>query len=397
MAGFKRASKAAAKLRLGLIGPAGSGKTYTALRIAAGLGGKIAVVDTERGSASLYAGERGIDFDVIELDTYEVERFIEAIKDAASGGYATIIIDSLSHAWAGKGGILEFVDKSAKRNSGGGNFGAWRDATPRHNALVDAILGAPLHVICTLRSKVEYVVENVGGRNQVRKVGLQPVQRDGLEYEFTVVGDVTQEHDLIVTKTRAAFLKDAVIREAGEDLGQQLAAWLADGDTPAPQAAPVQPTSAVSLEARPVGSCFDEIAQEIAESTDPAWLKQTIGSLLDGNPPTMSVIQRGKLSQMATRRLCDLTGSDLHGFPCKKRSQEPAAPPAQPATTDELPLPERIAESIRTAKSDRTLKKILARLDVLVAEDQIDGNQWSTLTDAANTRLASITGEVASA
>ena len=110
MSGFKRATKAAAKLRLGLIGPAGSGKTYTALRIAHGLGGRIAVVDTERGSASLYAGERGIDFDVIELDTYEVERFIDAIKDAAAGGYSTIIIDSLSHAWAGKGGILEFVD-----------------------------------------------------------------------------------------------------------------------------------------------------------------------------------------------------------------------------------------------------------------------------------------------
>lgn len=226
---FKRATRSQARLRLGLIGPAGSGKTYTALRIAAGLGGRIAVVDTERGSASLYMGERGVEFDVIELDSYEVENFIEAINAAAAGGYSTLIIDSLSHAWAGKGGILEFVDKAGKRQ-GGGNFGAWRDATPRHNALVDAILGAPLHVICTLRSKVEYVVENVNGRNQVRKVGLQPVQRDGLEYEFTVVGDVTQEHDLIITKTRAAFLKDQVIREAGEDLGRELAGWLSKGE-----------------------------------------------------------------------------------------------------------------------------------------------------------------------
>ncbi|NBW86018.1 MAG: ATP-binding protein [Planctomycetia bacterium] len=229
MAGFKQATKAAAKLRLGLIGPAGSGKTMTALRIASGLGGRIAVIDTERGSASLYAGERGLAFDVQELDTYEVERFIQAIRDAAEAGYSTVVIDSLSHAWAGKGGILEYVDNAGKRNQGGGNFGAWRDATPRHNALVDAILGAPMHVICTLRSKVEYVVENVGGRNQVRKVGLQPVQRDGLEYEFTVVGDVTQDHDLVVTKTRAAWLKDAVIREAGEDLGKKLAAWLSEG------------------------------------------------------------------------------------------------------------------------------------------------------------------------
>ena len=226
---FKRATRSQARLRLGLIGPAGSGKTMTALRIASGLGGKIAVVDTERGSASLYIGERDMEFDVIELDSYEVENFIEAINAAAAGGYSTLIIDSLSHAWAGKGGILEFVDKAGKRQ-GGGNFGAWRDATPRHNALVDAILGAPLHVICTLRSKVEYVVENVNGRNQVRKVGMQPVQRDGLEYEFTVVGDVTQDHDLIVTKTRAAFLKDQVIREAGEDLGKQLAGWLSTGE-----------------------------------------------------------------------------------------------------------------------------------------------------------------------
>ena len=228
---FKKASKAQAKLRLGLIGPAGSGKTMSALRIAAGLGGRVAVIDTERGSASLYAGERGMDFDVLELDTYEAENFIIAIKDAEAAGYDVLIIDSLSHAWAGKGGILEFVDKAAKR-SGGGSFSGWRDATPLHNQLVDAILGAKLHVICTLRSKVEHVVEQVNGRTQVRKVGLQPVQRDGLEYEFTIVGDVTQDHELIITKTRAAWLKDQIIREAGEELGRKLAAWLAEGSAP---------------------------------------------------------------------------------------------------------------------------------------------------------------------
>jgi len=228
--GFKKATKAAAKLRLGLIGPAGSGKTMTALRVAHGLGGRVAVIDTERGSASLYSGERGLGFDVLELETYEAEKFIQAIAQAEAEGYDVLIIDSLSHAWAGKGGILEFVDKAAKR-SGGGSFSGWRDATPLHNQLVDAILGAKLHVICTLRSKVEHVIEQVNGRTQVRKVGLQPVQRDGLEYEFTVVGDVTQDHELIVTKTRAAWLKDQIIREAGEDLGKQLAAWLSDSNT----------------------------------------------------------------------------------------------------------------------------------------------------------------------
>ena len=237
--GFKKATKSAAKLRLGLVGPAGSGKTMTALRVAHGLGGRIAVIDTERGSASLYSGERGLDFDVLELDSYEAEHFIGAIRQAEQAGYDVLIIDSLSHAWAGKGGILEFVDQAAKR-SGGGSFSGWRDATPRHNQLVDAILGAKLHVICTLRSKVEHVIEQVNGRTQVRKVGLQPVQRDGLEYEFTVVGDVTQDHELIITKTRAAWLKDKIIREAGEELGQQLAAWLSDG-LPSPVASAQTP------------------------------------------------------------------------------------------------------------------------------------------------------------
>lgn len=281
MTGFKRATKAAAKLRLGLVGPAGSGKTMTALRIAAGIGGRVAVIDTERGSASLYSGERGLEFDVMELESYEAERFLEAINAAVAGGYSVLVIDSLSHAWAGKGGILEFVDKAGKRNQGGGNFGAWRDATPRHNQLVDAILGAPLHVICTLRSKVEYVVENVGGRNQVRKVGLQPVQRDGLEYEFTVVGDVSQDHDLVITKTRAAFLKDAVIREAGEDLGRQLAAWLAGGaSAPGPAAAAPQPAPAAPAPAADRPPLFDQIRDYIAAATSVRTLGR-IGDRID--------------------------------------------------------------------------------------------------------------------
>lgn len=271
MSGFKKATKAQAKLRLGLIGPAGSGKTMTALRVAHGLGGRIAVIDTERGSASLYAGERGLAFDVLELETYEARHFIEAIADAEAAGYEVLIIDSLSHAWAGKGGILEFVDKAAKR-SGGGSFSGWRDATPLHNQLVDAILGAKMHIICTLRSKVEHVIEQVNGKTQVRKVGLQPVQRDGLEYEFTVVGDVNQDHELIVTKTRAAFLKDAIVREAGEDLGKQLRAWLGSGDAPAPAPVRVEPR-----QAEPAQPLYDQVMDYIATAAN----VKTLGKIGD--------------------------------------------------------------------------------------------------------------------
>ena len=295
MSGFKRATKATAKLRLGLVGPSGSGKTMTALRIAAGLGGRVAVVDTERGSASLYAGERGLAFDVIELDTYGVERFIEAIKAAVDGGYATLVIDSLSHAWAGKGGILEFVDTQGKRNQGGGNFSAWRDATPRHNSLVDAILGAPLHIICTLRSKVEYVVERIDGRNTVRKIGLQPVQRDGLEYEFTVVGDVTQDHDLVVTKTRAAFLKDAVIREAGEDLGRQLAEWLNSGEQR------IEPAVAVAVEAAISTPAGQPLRDQIADYIRSAANVRTLGKIANRLDELLST------DQISTNDWSDLT------------------------------------------------------------------------------------------
>jgi hypothetical protein len=264
---FTPATKSSALLRLGLVGPAGSGKTMTALRIGSGLGKRVALIDTERGSASLYAGERGLAFDVMELETYEASNFITAIREAEEAGYDVLIIDSLSHAWAGKGGILEFVDNAAKR-SGGGSFSGWRDATPRHNQLVDAILGAKLHVICTLRSKVEHVVETVNGRTTVRKVGLQPVQRDGLEYEFTVVGDVTQDHELIITKTRAAFLKDKIIHEAGEELGRQLLGWLR-GDAPAPApasvrvAVPHKPGAVAARARRAIDACDnpDEVAR----------------------------------------------------------------------------------------------------------------------------------------
>jgi hypothetical protein len=244
MSMFVEAVKSESKLRLGLVGPAGSGKTMTALRIAHGLskGERFAVIDTEHGSASLYA--RIIRFHRCNLQSFEVENYISAITEAGNAGYPVLVIDSLSHAWSGKGGILEFVDAAGKR-SAGGNFSAWRDATPRHNSLVEAILSCPCHVIVTMRSKTEYVIEKENGRTTVRKVGLQPVQRDGMEYEFTVCGDVTSDHDLCITKTRAPFLKDKVIREAGEELGKQLAQWLEDGEEVAPYREPVAPVASI--------------------------------------------------------------------------------------------------------------------------------------------------------
>ena len=278
MSGFKKATKAASKLRLGLIGPAGSGKTMTALRIARGLAGesgRVAVIDTERGSASLYAGERGLEFDVMELDSYEVDRFLEGLREAEKAGVDVLIIDSLSHAWAGKGGILEFVDATKKR--GGGGIDAWGKATPLHNQLRDGMLGSSMHIIATMRSKTEYVVEKDErtGKTSVKKIGMQPVQREGMEFEFDVVGDVNAEHELVVTKSRAIFLKDAIVREAGEELGKQLRDWLSSGAVP--EVAKVERRAAQPREVEPPQPLFDQVLDYIATASD----VRTLGKIAD--------------------------------------------------------------------------------------------------------------------
>lgn len=244
---FQPATREKLKLRLALVGPTGSGKSYTALRVAAAitkrLGGKIAAADTEHGSLSKYVGEvdndgNRFDFDVVNLGEmagrFSVENYIRVIRGAIDAGYTVLIIDSLSHAWAGPGGLLEFVDKQAKRNRGN-SFAGWRDATPLHNSLIDEMLAAPIHLIVTMRVKTEWVVEqNDRGKNAPRKIGMAPVQRDGLEYEFDVVGDMEADtHNLIITKSRCSAVADKVINKPGQLFADALIDWLEAGDEPA--------------------------------------------------------------------------------------------------------------------------------------------------------------------
>lgn len=231
---FQKATKKSARLRMALIGVAGAGKTYTALSIAKNLGERVAVIDTERGSASKYSSE--FEFDVLELDSYSPKTYMEAIEAAEEAGYDVLIIDSLSHAWAGKNGALEMVDRGAKRSQSGNNFGAWRDVTPLHNAMVDTIISSRLHIIATMRAKTEYVQERdpKSGKTTVRKVGMAPVQRDGLEYEFDVVADLDPDNNLIVGKTRCPQLSGVVVNKAGREIARTLKNWLTDG-TPVEQ------------------------------------------------------------------------------------------------------------------------------------------------------------------
>lgn len=244
MSKFSRATKKNAFLRLALTGPSGSGKTYTALSVATAMGGKIALIDTERGSASKYADL--FEFDTLELQSFHPQRYIEAIKEAETTGYDIIIIDSLSHAWIGKDGALELVDRIARASKSQNSYVAWRDVTPLQNTLVDTMIGAKAHIIASMRTKTEYVQEKDDrGRTSIRKVGLAPIQREGLEHEFDIVGELDHQNTLVVSKTRCPDLQGAVIEKPGREIAEVLVAWLkgeptADGQlgTPSPPPGP---------------------------------------------------------------------------------------------------------------------------------------------------------------
>lgn len=227
MVTFKRALKNESKLRMAIAGPPGSGKTWTALLLASALAGEagVAVIDTERGSASKYSDLYA--FDVLELDSYHPTTYIEAIADAARAGYGVVVIDSLSHAWNGPGGLLEIVENAKKRDHGGNSFTAWKDATPLQNRLVDALTRAPVHIIATMRTKTEYVLEkDERGRTVPRKVGMAPIQRDGMEYEFDIFAEMQHDNTMLVQKSRCSRLAGATIPKPGADVAAILADWL---------------------------------------------------------------------------------------------------------------------------------------------------------------------------
>ena len=229
---FKPAIRSQSKLRMTLDGPAGSGKTFSALRFAHALSnsGRIAAIDTERGSMSKYVGEApdGIkwEFDVMELDTFSPERYTAAVEAAGKAGYAVLIIDSLSHAWEGVGGALDIKQRAGEA------WSAWRHVTPIHNRMVDAILQSPMHVITTMRSRMEYVQEtNHNGKIIIRKVGLSPIQRPGMEYEFDLVCDLDWAHILTVTKSRCPAVADKIVEKPGPEFMVPVLEWLGSGSS----------------------------------------------------------------------------------------------------------------------------------------------------------------------
>lgn len=258
---FKKAEKKLSLLRLALAGTSGSGKTWSALQIAKGLGGKIAVLDTERGSASLYSDF--VDFDVVEMGPpYEPERFVEIIHAAEKEGYNVLILDSITHEWVGQGGVLEFVDALARSKYKNNSYAAWNEGTPRHQKFIDAMLGSKLHIIATMRSKAVYVeTEKQNGKKGIEKQGSAPQQRDGLEYEFTVVLDLNVDgHIALASKDRTGlFQKPFVITE---QTGKDLLDWLNSGKHVAQQSQ-AQPQQEAIYKPEPIPQKSAQNAQSI--------------------------------------------------------------------------------------------------------------------------------------
>lgn len=226
---FVKAVRKQAKLRLALTGPSGSGKTYSALLLAKGLGGKVAVIDTEHGSASLYCHLH--DFDVQELVApYSPERYITLIKSAEEAGYDILVIDSITHEWNGIGGMLQLNEQIAQTKFRGNSWSAWSESDPRHRRFIDAILQSKMHVIVTMRSKTETAQEkDNNGKTKIQQLGMKAEQKDGIVYEFTTVLDLIHGSNYATaTKDRTGVFggDSEVITPA---TGEKMLAWLNSG------------------------------------------------------------------------------------------------------------------------------------------------------------------------
>jgi len=231
---FEDAVRAAEKARIALTGPSGSGKTYTALSIGTGLlpeGGTLGVIDTERGSASKYAGL--FTFKTMKLPSFEPQTLIRALAVAAARGIDVVIIDSLTHFWSGRGGALAQVDQKTRNSTSKNAFTTgWKDVSPLLLDMLDAILSYPGHVICTMRVKTEWVIqENDRGKKEPTKVGTKLDQRDGMDYEFDLVGALDQQHVMSIDKSRYPTIEVGSAHDKPDfSFGHTIAGWLDDGE-----------------------------------------------------------------------------------------------------------------------------------------------------------------------
>lgn len=232
---FQKAVREQIKLRLLITGPTGGGKSWTGLSIASAFG-KVAALDTENRSLSRYANR--FEFDSMPATKpYQPRQIVDAIRLAHENGYDILLIDSLYHYWKEEGGVLDIVEKAGKK-FGNNSYAGWSDGDKAYREMTQAILHSPIHLICTMRSKMAYEQIEEKGRKKVVKLGLEAEFRKGAEYEFDVQLDMTEDHHAIVIKTRFEEIDGAIWEKPGRDKGELFLRLVSDGATPAPPADP---------------------------------------------------------------------------------------------------------------------------------------------------------------
>ena len=228
---FVRAQRKRVKARICIGGLSKSGKSFTSLMLLRGIvgeAGRIAAIDTESGALSLYS--KLTDFDVQQINHFSPDTYVKAIDEAVRGKYDGLLIDSASHEWMGTGGVLDMVDQAPQNDK---FFTGWKNATPKHNKFIQALVAAPLHVVVTMRQKAEYAIEkNEQGKNVPVKIGMQLIQREGTEYEFNFVGVMDLQHTLRIQYSCVDFLPNGTIVPTadGLSLGASLRRWLESGE-----------------------------------------------------------------------------------------------------------------------------------------------------------------------
>lgn len=301
---FKRASRRQVKFKLALTGPSGAGKTYSALLIASGLGKKIALLDTENHSASLYGD--AFEFDELTMNPpYLIQKYRAAIDLAVKEKYDVLVIDSITHAWAGDGGLL--AKKEALDAAGKGNgYTNWAGITKEHEAFKAALLNADIHLICTMRSKQDYALVDEKGKQVPKKIGLAPIQREGMEYEFTTVLDLSMNHHAEASKDRTGLF-DGQMFIPDKNTGVKILDWLSSAAPPEPPQKP-DPSPSVRPQDRPATT-------PLAQTSPPA--PKASGSLL--SRPGLTE-KEGAISEARVRRLWAIasasgwTNADVHAY-----------------------------------------------------------------------------------
>lgn len=263
---FTKAERKKSKARIAIAAPSGGGKTTGALLIAKGIaaatGDKIAVIDTERGSASMY--DNIVDFDVLDLDApYSPERYMQAIKAAEKAGYGIIVIDSATHEWSGSGGCLEINEELARARYKGNTWSAWSDTTPRHRDFIDSQMHSSAHIIATFRSKTETVQNS---DKKVVKLGMKAESRDNVEYEYSIFFELTHDgHFATASKDRTGLFEGRNFVLTA-DTGKEIVGWLNSGKEM--KAEPKKADEPKPIAAKPAGTIVVPDVPCVIEKTD---------------------------------------------------------------------------------------------------------------------------------